>query len=274
MSLVLNNQSSKGNETLSTTNESVGSSGYAIKNSLLNRKIVRLEEDESFQGEVIFEGDRYVRKGYGIYRYPNGDVYEGEWDNDKKHGLGEYIYSDGSVYRGEWKEDMKHGTGTLIGSGHEFEGDWENDELKDAFIFKTNFNGEINFDENDKIRIDPKKKKFSRKFILESDENFGSTNTSSKTLNIDNSNWNVFSENYEVFLKKIENNSDFSLQIELLSFIQDYKNKYEDLFVECGEEKGLCENCTKNNKLKVRFDLECKKFKTFLKLFFEQVSKK
>ena len=37
------------------------------------------------------------RHGKGIYCYPNGDVYDGQWKNDKKHGFGQYTYGDGRV---------------------------------------------------------------------------------------------------------------------------------------------------------------------------------
>lgn len=35
----------------------------------------------------------------------DGDVYEGEWRNDKANGKGMLINSDGIVYEGEWKDD-------------------------------------------------------------------------------------------------------------------------------------------------------------------------
>lgn len=39
------------------------------------------------------------RHGYGTYYYDNGDVYEGNWENDEKHGLGTYHFSTGKMYR-------------------------------------------------------------------------------------------------------------------------------------------------------------------------------
>ena len=41
------------------------------------------------------------RNGYGVYTYPNGDKYEGEWRDGRRHGQGEYIYKDqGLRYKG------------------------------------------------------------------------------------------------------------------------------------------------------------------------------
>jgi len=42
----------------------------------------------------------------------NGDYYEGEWLNEKKHGQGKYMFSDGEEwYDGEWENNQIHGNG-------------------------------------------------------------------------------------------------------------------------------------------------------------------
>ena len=38
-------------------------------------------------------------------KYANGDVYIGEWQNNKRHGQGTTSYPDGGVDSGEWKRD-------------------------------------------------------------------------------------------------------------------------------------------------------------------------
>ena len=45
--------------------------------------------------------------------YINGDIYNGEYVNDKREGEGEYKSSDGVIYKGKWLNDMKHGEGIL-----------------------------------------------------------------------------------------------------------------------------------------------------------------
>ena len=37
--------------------------------------------------------------------------YEGEWNEGKKCGTGTYKYSDGAVYTGQWQDDVQHGQG-------------------------------------------------------------------------------------------------------------------------------------------------------------------
>lgn len=32
------------------------------------------------------------RHGQGVYLYPNGDVYQGYWEQDMKQGMGMYSY--------------------------------------------------------------------------------------------------------------------------------------------------------------------------------------
>ena len=41
---------------------------------------------------------------FGTYPFPNGDVYAGEWKNDKFNGQGTYTFSDGVKWTGEWNK--------------------------------------------------------------------------------------------------------------------------------------------------------------------------
>ena len=43
--------------------------------------------------------------GPGRLIHDNGDVYEGDWKNDKACGFGKFIFSDGAKYVGEWDND-------------------------------------------------------------------------------------------------------------------------------------------------------------------------
>lgn len=58
----------------------------------------------------------------------NGNVYEGEVLNNKKHGVGKMIYGEekykGHIYEGLWKNDIIHGRGKYTTSeGYVYEGD-------------------------------------------------------------------------------------------------------------------------------------------------------
>ena len=59
-------------------------------------------------GECI-KGD--CINGQGVYIFPKGEKYEGEWKDGKRHGHGTYTFSDGEKYVGEFKDGKKHGKG-------------------------------------------------------------------------------------------------------------------------------------------------------------------
>jgi hypothetical protein len=42
----------------------------------------------------------------------NGDRYDGEWKNNKKHGTGVYKFSNGDVYEGEVRKGLYHSLGS------------------------------------------------------------------------------------------------------------------------------------------------------------------
>lgn len=75
--------------------------------------------------------------GYGVHRFPNGDVYEGAWNRGlsnfsiqstiSRNGVGVYRFANGQVYEGEWKNDQMSGYGVLgFPSGDRFEGTFVN----------------------------------------------------------------------------------------------------------------------------------------------------
>lgn len=49
--------------------------------------------------------------GKGIFRWPDGKTYEGEYVKDKKQGKGTYKWPDGRVYEGGWHNGKQHGEG-------------------------------------------------------------------------------------------------------------------------------------------------------------------
>ena len=43
------------------------------------------------------------RQGEFIFKFSNGDVYEGNYKNNDKHGYGKMTWSSGQTYLGEWR---------------------------------------------------------------------------------------------------------------------------------------------------------------------------
>lgn len=65
----------------------------------------------------------------GRMTFPNGNSYEGEYQNDTFNGWGTYIAKGVSSYTGEWREGKRHGIGALIlTNGHKYVGEFRTDE--------------------------------------------------------------------------------------------------------------------------------------------------
>ncbi len=223
--------------------------------------------NETYQGELIISNDKYIRKGYGIYYYENGDIYEGEWDNNEKSGVGEYIYSDGSIFRGEWLNDKKHGKGTLFANSIEFEGEWQEDDLLNAFVFSIEIPDKIDIEDNIVTRMESKRKvpSFSNNNIIDE-------NKINKEIEIDKI-FDLFSDNCDNnIVERLEKeNKNFCVHIELISFILDKNNKFEEIFNKCQGISGICETCeSRNVGRKIVFNYECKKIKSFIKNYFRE----
>jgi hypothetical protein len=64
-------------------------------------------------------------QGKGVFTWPDGRKYEGEYLNDKKHGFGIFTFKDGRVYEGEWENGKQHGRGKYKKKKIMREGIWE-----------------------------------------------------------------------------------------------------------------------------------------------------
>jgi hypothetical protein len=47
--------------------------------------------------------------GKGKFTWPDGRVFVGSYEDDKKKGYGEYTWPDGRYFKGGWLEGMQHG---------------------------------------------------------------------------------------------------------------------------------------------------------------------
>lgn len=73
------------------------------------------------------------KNGKGIYRYPSGAEYIGEFKDGEIHGVGTCKYTDGSKYQGEWKNRYPDGKGTkTYADGTKRTGLWKKGKPVDA----------------------------------------------------------------------------------------------------------------------------------------------
>ncbi|BAP54997.1 hypothetical protein THII_0700 [Thioploca ingrica] len=76
---------------------------------------------DSYEGKYLNK----ERTGKGIYIWPNGERYTGDFMAGKRHGIGAYVWSNGDRYEGEYVNDERHGKGTYTwANGDRYEGDF------------------------------------------------------------------------------------------------------------------------------------------------------
>ena len=63
----------------------------------------------AYKGSFSSDG---LRDGYGIGYYSNG-TYEGDWERGKKQGYGKYSFKNGDIYIGQFKDDKIEGNGSF-----------------------------------------------------------------------------------------------------------------------------------------------------------------
>ena len=78
--------------------------------------------DTRFQGQFVRDGT--LLSGQGKVTWTNGDVYQGELLQSRRHGQGEFTWANGQRYRGTWVNDVPQGKGSLnFASGNQYDGD-------------------------------------------------------------------------------------------------------------------------------------------------------
>ena len=67
--------------------------------------------------------------GQGVYTWPDGSKYVGQWKDDKRNGQGTLTLSSGEKYVGQWKDDKRNGQGTNTWpSGQKYVGQYKDDK--------------------------------------------------------------------------------------------------------------------------------------------------
>lgn len=78
--------------------------------------------DTRFQGRFVRQGN--LLTGSGRVSWTNGDTYNGELLQGKRHGQGEFVWANGQRFRGDWVQDVPHGKGVMkFASGNQYEGE-------------------------------------------------------------------------------------------------------------------------------------------------------
>ncbi len=98
---------------------------------------MKMEDGGDYRGEI----DDFSPCGNGVMKYPNGDVYEGDWKDGLRDGSGVLRLADGGCYEGEFSDDEMSGEGTYTyPNGDVYEGEFVGGE-RDGFGLMTFSNG-------------------------------------------------------------------------------------------------------------------------------------
>ncbi|MBI4826099.1 MAG: hypothetical protein HY807_06715 [Nitrospirae bacterium] len=108
----------------------------AFSNCMTSRGWSTEYADDSSGQEINGVGD-----GQGTMTWANGDVYVGQWKNDKLHGQGTKTWANGAKYVGQWNNSQMHGQGTYTwANGETYIGQWKNG-LREGIGTHTYLNG-------------------------------------------------------------------------------------------------------------------------------------
>ena len=136
---------------LNTLSEFTTSEGYLYSGESLNGRpngygVLVFEDSASVQ--IGLFDDLFLKKGYVLFNYSDGDTYEGYMENDLYHGSGEYHWADGACYKGNFKDGESDGYGEYYwADGTYYKGNWKDDKRNgygeiyyfDGSVYKGNF---------------------------------------------------------------------------------------------------------------------------------------
>lgn len=79
----------------------------ADEEGLLNGSFL-FEDGSKYDGEYSLVNEMKIRSGKGVYS-SGPEQYDGYWSNDKMSGTGVYKFANGAVYVGEFQDGMFNG---------------------------------------------------------------------------------------------------------------------------------------------------------------------
>ena len=98
-------------------------------------KILTLNNGETFKGEIN-KGEKYTLIK-GEYKWPSGQIYNGEFNDNNKKTNGTIIYQNGWTYKGKFKDEKFDGEGEFIWNDKEFiKGQFKNGDINGEAILK------------------------------------------------------------------------------------------------------------------------------------------
>lgn len=108
---------------------------------LLEEYIARKKDESQDDGTNIQSGclSGDCKSGQGIFAYPDGSKYEGQFLNGKFHGQGVFYFANGDKYEGQFSENYPDGQGTRIyaADNHQESGEWRQGEFVGSSLIES-----------------------------------------------------------------------------------------------------------------------------------------
>ncbi len=76
--------------------------------------------------------------GKGVFTWPDGRVYDGNYENGKKSGFGTYVWSEKKKYTGYWKDGRQHGKGAMVTDTEVKKGEWKDGNFETNIFDRYN----------------------------------------------------------------------------------------------------------------------------------------
>lgn len=113
---------------------------------IFSRGIYMFPNGDKYSGEYVHLPDgALLRQGKGEHNTTEGMKYEGEWQDDKMQGKGKITYSSGAVYEGDFDKNCCHGHGKYTWpDGSSFEGMFKENNIQGDGSF-TDVNKQVWF---------------------------------------------------------------------------------------------------------------------------------
>ncbi|GAB4499744.1 MAG: hypothetical protein OHK0019_37260 [Saprospiraceae bacterium] len=114
----------------------VDESGKVLEEYIARKKEESQDDGTNIQSGCI-SGD--CKNGQGIFAYPDGSKYEGQFLKGKFHGQGVFYFANGDKYEGEFKENYPDGQGTRTYSAdnHQESGEWRQGEFVGSSLIES-----------------------------------------------------------------------------------------------------------------------------------------
>lgn len=120
------------------------------KGNVLEEYIAQKKEENTDDGTNIQSGclSGDCKNGAGVFAYPDGSKYEGQFLNGKFSGQGTFVFPNGDSYTGNFKDNYPHGQGTRVhADGTPAEtGEWREGEFVGADLTENGRTGCIEGD--------------------------------------------------------------------------------------------------------------------------------